>query len=232
VTLKQIVEESDTRAGRAFDLLILSLIVLSIVSFSIETLPGLSPVTQQVLRWIEIVTVLLFTVEYGVRLAVADSRLRFATSFYGIIDLLAILPFYLGLAVDLRGMRTLRLLRLFRILKLARHLSAIDRFRSAFYEIRAELSVFAVATLFVVYLASMGIYYFERDAQPEEFASVFHAMWWTLATLTTVGYGDVYPVTVGGRVFTALVLFAGLGLVAVPSGLLAAALSKSVSRPE
>ena len=226
-TLKQVVEDTSTRKGRAFDLAMQSLIVLSLVTFSIETLPSLSDATRSALRRTEVVIVLIFTVEYLLRLLVADNRLKFATSFFGLIDLFAILPFYLALGVDLRAIRSFRLLRLFHIFKLARYSRAMRRFHRAILIAREELVLFGAIATIVLYLAAVGIYYFERDAQPDKFASVFHSLWWSVATLTTVGYGDVYPITVGGRCFTFVILLVGLGIVSIPAGLVASALSKA-----
>ena len=139
---------------------------------------------------------------------------------------MAILPFYVSLGVDLRSVRALRLLRLLRILKLARYSSAIGRFQRALTLAREELLVFLGIAVMLIYLSAVGIYYFENEAQPEQFASVFHSLWWAVVTLTTVGYGDAFPVTLGGRMFTFAVLMAGLGIVAVPTGLLASALAR------
>lgn len=230
VALKQVVEESDTRAGRAFDLSIQCLVIVSLVSFSIETLPDLENHTRRFLELLEVVTVAIFTVEYSLRLFVADPKLGFVRSFFGVVDLIAVLPFYLSLGVDLRSIRAIRLLRIFRILKLTRYSRAVRRLHRAVTISREELALFAAATAVLLYLAAVGIYYFERAAQPEQFASVFHSLWWAVSTLTTVGYGDVYPVTVGGRVFTFVILMIGLGVIAVPAGLFAAALS--VARQE
>ena len=227
MSLKQIVEESDTRRGKIFDLVMQSLIVVSLVAYSIETLPGLSQSTEYILRWVEIVIVLVFTVEYCLRLAVADSKLEFVTSFFGIVDLLAILPFYISTGFDLRAVRSFRLLRLFRILKFARYNSAVRRFHRALIIAREELILFGSVSLILLYLAAVGIYQFENAEQPEKFASVFHSLWWAVATLTTVGYGDVYPVTAGGRCFTFFILIIGLGIISVPAGLVASALSKA-----
>ena len=227
MSLKRIVEESDTRAGRAFDLAIQGLIVVSLVSFCAETLPDLGPKTTLWLYVIEVVTVVVFTVEYILRVLVADHRLRFVFSFFGIVDLIAVLPFYLSTGVDLRAVRVLRFFRLFRVFKLFRYNRAIDRFKRAFLLVKEELLLYLGATALMVFLASVGIYYFENEAQPERFASIFHCMWWAIVTLTTVGYGDIYPITVGGRIFTAIILFLGLGIVAVPTGLLASALSET-----
>lgn len=225
--LKQVIENTNTKAGRRFDLFIETLIVISLVSFCVETLPNLSRTTQYWLRMVEIITVAIFTIEYALRIFVADNRLRFIFSFYGLIDLAAILPFYISTGIDLRSVRIFRMLRLFRAFKLFRYSRAVERFRRAFVDIKEELVLYLVATLFILFVASVGIYYFENKAQPEEFSSVFHCFWWAIVTLTTVGYGDVCPVTVGGKIFTSIILFLGLAIVAVPAGLLASALSKA-----
>jgi voltage-gated potassium channel len=227
VNVKRLVECSDTRIGRTFDFLIQFLVLLSLVSFSVETLPDLSADSRRVLRAIEVLTVSLFSVEYILRLLVADRKLSFVFSFFGIVDLLAIAPFYLALGVDLRSIRVVRFLRIFRMLKLARYSAAIQRFHRAIVTIREELVLFGAAALVVLYVSAVGIYYFERNAQPESFGSVFHCLWWALVSLTTVGYGDVYPITVGGRWFTSVVVVLGLGVIAVPTGLLASALSQA-----
>lgn len=225
--LKQIVEQNDTRAGRVFDLTIQALIVISLVTFSVETLPNLSPTAQRWLYAAEVVTVLIFTAEYLLRLYVADRKLSFIFSFFGIIDLLAILPFYIASGVDLRSVRAFRFLRLFRAFKIVRYSKAIRRFHRAFVIAREEIVLFVIVTLMLLYFSAVGIYYFENEAQPDKFASVFHSLWWSVATLTTVGYGDIYPVTVGGKLFTFVVLLIGLGIVSVPAGLVASALSKA-----
>lgn len=226
-TVKQTVESIDTKAGRVFDLTIQALIVLSLITFAVETLPGISPLGQQILRIVEIIIVLIFTAEYILRVLVADRRFRFIFSFYGIVDIAAILPFYLSTGIDLRSIRVIRLLRLFRIMKLGRYSLALKRVKEAFRLAREELILFLSASAVILYIASVGIYFFENSAQPDKFSSVFHSMWWALATLTTVGYGDIYPITVGGRVFTAFVLVVGLGIVAVPAGIVASALSQT-----
>lgn len=226
-TLKKIIEDSDTRAGRAFDLSIQALIVLSLVAFSVGTLPGLHESIRTALDVFEVCCILVFTIEYLARIAVADKKLSFIFSFFGLIDLLAILPFYLMSGLDLRAVRAFRLLRLVRVLKLARYSAAARRFHKAFLLAREELILFVLVASIMLYLAAVGIYYFEHEAQPEAFQSVFHSLWWAVATLTTVGYGDVYPITAGGRIFTAFVLFVGLGIVAIPAGMVATALSRA-----
>lgn len=228
MSLRQIVEDQDTRAGQLFDLFIQILIAISLISFCVETLPDLSASTRWILRVIEWVTVAIFTTEYILRVLVARKKLGFIFSFYGLIDLLAILPFFLMVGIDLRSIRILRLFRLLRALKLIRYSRAIQRFHQAFRLMKEELILFSIACLFLVFIASVGIYYFERAAQPEAFQSIFHSMWWAIATLTTVGYGDVYPITVGGKIFTFIILMIGLGIIAVPAGLIASSMQETI----
>ncbi len=198
----------------------------SMITLSIETLPDLSDASAQFLRISEVVVTLLFTGEYILRVITSEKKLEYIFSFYGIIDFLAIVPFYLSLGIDLRGLRAFRLFRIFRILKIARYSKAMKRFGKALVLAREEAVLFIFVTAILLFLSAVGIYYFEHQAQPEQFKSIPHSLWWAVATLTTVGYGDVYPITAGGRVFTFLILMIGLGIVAVPAGLVAAALSK------
>ncbi len=224
MNLLKALTDPDTKIGNAFDRIIYVLIVLSLVLFALETLPE-SARYKAWFTWSERVIVAIFTIEYILR--TMRKRLAYVCSFYGIVDLLAIVPFYVSVGlVDLRSIRILRLLRLLRMAKLRRYGSAWQRLRVAFVQIKDELAVYFGLTVVLIYLASVGIYYCEHEAQPEAFASVFHSMWWAVATLSTVGYGDVYPVTVAGRLFTFLILILGLSVVSVPSGLLASALVK------
>jgi voltage-gated potassium channel len=202
------------------------LIVVSVATFAIETLPGLSEDTLRLLQFSEAVIVVVFTAEYLLRLYSSSRRLAFVFSFYGIIDLLAILPFYLALGFDLRSLRIFRLARLAVILKLVRYSQAARRYQMAFKLVREEVVIFGLFSLALIYLSAVGIYFCEHTAQPEVFASVFDGLWWAIVTLTTLGYGDVVPITPGGKVFTFFVLIIGLAMIAIPSGLVASALSK------
>ena len=229
--LRALVEDNSTYSGRLFDYFVQFVIIVSLISFSIETLPNLSSSVRDALRFVEFACVAIFTVEYLLRIFVAQRKLSFVFSFYGLVDLLAILPFYLTTGLDLRTVRILRLLRLIRVLKLVRYSKAIQRFHRAFIIAREELVLFGVVALMLLYLASVGIWYFEKDVQPEAFSSVFSSMWWAVATLTTVGYGDVYPVTDLGKLFTFITLVIGLGVVAVPTGIFASALGEARRLP-
>ena len=225
--IKQIIEKSDTIQGKVFDLTMQTLIILSIITFSIETLPDLTEQTRYYLRTFEVITVSIFSLEYISRLIVATHKTKFIFSFFGIIDILSILPFYLSTGMDLRAVRMLRLFRLIRILKLVRYSEALNRFKAAFSIAKEELMLFLFATMAMFYLSGVGIYYFENAAQPENFSSIFHSLWWSVITLTTVGYGDIYPITAGGKIFTFFILIIGLGIVSIPAGLIASALSKA-----
>ncbi|MEX0709399.1 MAG: ion transporter [Woeseia sp.] len=233
--LKSVIEENTSKGGRLFDLCVQALIVISLVTYAIATLPDLEPVSRQILQYLEIVIVLLFTIEYLLRLLVADRKWRFAFSFYGLIDLVAIAPFYLALAIpfiaatglDLRFIRVFRLFRLFRMLKIVRYSKAIRLFGRAFRMAKEELVLFFVVAGMLIYLAAAGIHFFESQAQPDKFTSLFSSLWWAVVTLTTVGYGDMYPITDGGRIFTFFLLMIGLGTIAVPSGIVASSLSKA-----
>ncbi len=238
MSIRDIVQSSDTKAGRAFDSVVFLLIISSIIALTFETLPDLSPAAKRAFRIFETITVVLFTIEYVLRIATSPEKRRYIFSFHGIIDLVAILPFYLSLGFgllagfDLRAVRAFRLFRIFRLLKLARFDGAMARFGKALSYAKEEVMIFLFATIILLYLSAVGIYYFERECQPESFGSIVHSLWWALITLTTVGYGDAYPVTVGGRLFTFVILICGLGVVAIPAGIVASALSKVVRNEE
>ena len=212
-------------------LFIQALILISVFQISLETLPSLKNDLRVLWDVLEFLFLFLFSIEYLIRLYSSDQRLKFAFSFYGVIDLLAIMPSMLSLGlVDLRFIRSLRLLRIFRILKFARHSTALNRLKNALDDIKDELLVFSVLSFILLFITASGIYYFEHEAQPDVFSSIPHSLWWAVATLTTVGYGDVYPITVGGKIFTFFILLIGLGIISVPSGLFASALSKTTNK--
>ena len=222
-----ILEDNTTKKGRYFDYVIQLFILLSLLSFSLETLPNLPLGLRNLLETFETISIGLFSVEYVLRVIVSKKPFRYIFSFYGIIDLLAVLPFFLNTLLDLRFLRAFRVFRVFRALKLIRYNKALNRFKVAFKIVKEELVLFFIVTMILLFLTSAGIYLFENQAQPEVFKSVFHSGWWSIVTLTTVGYGDVYPITLGGKIFTFFVLMIGIGIVAVPAGLVGTALSKA-----
>jgi len=220
----EIIDGSDPRVGRWPGFFLNGLILLSAISISLETMPDLPAVLRDRLRWLELVVLLIFALEYLARVICAPRPLRYMFSFWGIIDLLAILPLLALLNPEWLAIRVLRLLRLIRLLKLFRTSRALDRLARAFTMVKGELIVFAVLTGLVMYVAAVGIYVFEHPVQPEAFSSIPKSLWWAVASLTTVGYGDLVPITLGGRIFTALVLFVGLGVVAGPAAIVTTAL--------
>ena len=218
------------RAHAVIEHSIQGLIVIYIINFTIQTLPNLSASTIQILDFIELVSVLVFSLEYLLRILFSPRPIRFIFSFFGLIDLIAILPFYLSFGADLRSLRAVRLFRLLRLLKFLRYGDTLQNLKDAFKNVKKELILFSFATLLLIYFSSVGIYYFENEAQPEAFSSIFSAMWWSVATLTTVGYGDIYPITAGGKIFSTFVVFIGLGLVAIPTGLVASSLTQALKK--
>ena len=214
--------------GPLFSGFIQFLILASAVVFVIETDRQRLEVDPYSNYFVVLDTVFLalFMLEYILRVYIEPRKRDFILSFYGIIDLLAILP-SLFLVPGFRVLRILRFLRIFRIFKATRFILAVDRLSEALNEIRQELLALVILSAMMVYLAACGVHYFEKDAQPEAFGTILDSMWWAVVTLTTVGYGDVYPTTAGGKFFTALVTLVGVGLIAIPSGLLASVLTEA-----
>jgi voltage-gated potassium channel len=230
--------------SKLVDVFLVSLIVVSIGAVILESIPALESRYEAWFFWIELFTVLVFTAEYIFRVwsCVENpaysgepgqrirQRLRFAVTPYALIDLIAILPFYLvtlGLAGGI-DMRFLRAVRLLRILKLTRYSSAFDMLVACCRENKQSLGAAFFVLMTVMLLAASGIYFFERESQPVAFGSIPAAMWWAFATLTTVGYGDVTPVTAGGKVFGALITVIGVGMVALPTGILASGYAQQI----
>lgn len=225
--IRRVIEDNDSKPGRLFDISIQILIFLSIVVYCLGTLPNLSPSWIRTLDILNNICYVVFTIEYFGRIYITDQKLKFIFSFYGIIDLLAILPFLFAKQFDLRAIRALRVFRIISALKISKYNDALRRFAIALRIIGPELTLFFILTGIFIFLSAAGIYYFENEAQPKEFASIFHSLWWAIITLTTVGYGDIYPITLGGRIFTFIILLIGLGVITIPTGLIASALSSA-----
>lgn len=227
--------------ARVADFAIVSLIVLNVIAVTLESVSSIGSAYRAEFYWFEVFSVAVFTVEYGLRLwacvdatAAAGSRafnirLRYAFSLHGIIDLLAILPFYLGMffSIDLRFLRALRLIR---ILKLTRYSPALTLLIRALKREQQAISAAVFLLVIALITAACGIYVCEREAQPNAFGSIPAAIWWAIATLTTVGYGDVTPITAGGKIFGAGVMIVGVGMVALPTGILASTFADELHR--
>ena len=224
--IRGVVEDNTTRRGKIFDNIIQFLILLSLIAFSIETLPNNSPELIKFLYEFEIFCISIFSIEYLLRIIVSNKPFSYIFSFYGLIDFLAVIPYYLS-SIDLRFLRAFRIFRIFRAFKLNKYNKALNRFQIAYRIVKEELMLFMVVIVILLFIVSAGIYFFENQAQPEVFKSIFHSSWWSIVTLTTVGYGDVYPITLGGKIFTFFVLIIGVGVVTVPAGLVATSLSKA-----
>lgn len=222
-----ILDGTDARYGRQVAVALNILILISSFAIAVETMPGLHPGLYRALNLLENAILVIFIAEYLARLICAPKPLRYVFSFWGLVDLLAILPALVLLQPEWTSIRTFRLVRLVRLLKLFRTSIALDRMSRAVQSVRGELTILGVMAAMVLYVAAVGIYIFEHPVQPEIFTSIPKALWWAVASLTTVGYGDMVPITVGGRIFTTLVLFVGLGIVAGPAAIITTALLES-----
>ena len=219
----------------AVNAFIIALILLNVLEASLQTVDTLQAAYGSLFRGLEVFSAAVFTLEFALRLWSAPvcghygSRRRYLLGFDGVVDVLAILPFYLSLLLGL-DVRVLVALRLLRLLKLVRYFEPLNILGAA---MRAEFRAIAAAmlVLFVlVFLAASGIYFFEREVQPEVFGSIPQSMWWAVVTLTTLGYGDVIPATAAGRVFASVVTVLSIGTVALPAGMLASRFSEELRK--
>ncbi len=225
-----------------FDTFIISLIILNVTSIVIESFSSLSPSLRTNLRIFEIISVMIFTIEYLLRIWTANLKykdnsyfialLKYIRSPMAIIDLLAILPFYIPalIAVDLRFLRILRLTRLLRIFKLNRYTKALAMVGRVIKSKKEELILTMFITFLLVLIASSLMYYIENDIQPGSFPNIIACFWWAIATLTTIGYGDVYPVTAWGKVLSGIIAILGIGLVALPTGIISSGFIEEISK--
>ncbi len=246
-TMKRRVYEVLSAAGpagklsRAFDVVLLTVITLNIAAMILETVEPCYNLAPRFFAWIEGVSVLLFSIEYILRVwsstasdryrSPVTGRLRFMLTPLAVVDLLAILPFYLPfLGVDLRSFRAVRLFRAVRILKLGRYSKAMQVIGRILASRAPELLTTLSILLVLMLLSASLMYYAERDAQPDSFSSIPAAMWWAIATLSTVGYGDVYPLTPVGKLLAAMIALLGIGMFAMPTGILGAAFVDELQR--
>ncbi len=218
----------DPRYGHAFDYAMIVLIVISICAMALETLPGFPrELWSDNILALDWVVVVIFTIEYGLRLWTAPSKLKYVFSFWGLIDLIAIAPFWAGLFLGIPGGEALFTLRILRLAKLLRFVANMEVIERSFQLVWREMLVFFLLAVLVMFVTAVGIYTFENEAQPEAFPSIPHSFWFAVTSLTTVGYGDIYPITVMGKLFTFFVLMIGLGIVALPVGLVSSAFTQA-----
>lgn len=225
--------------SKIFDIFIIILIVLNLIMVIAETFT-IPDNWKTILSYAETISVIIFTVEYLLRVWTADlicpekshfkSRIKYIFSFMAIVDLLAILPFYLPLfiPIDLLVLRAFRVIRLLRIFKINRYTNALNTIGQVFKNKASQLisSIMVVGLLMII--ASVLMYNIENSVQPDAFSNALETMWWAVATLTTVGYGDVYPVTAAGKVLSTVIAFLGIGMVAVPTGIITAGFSELI----
>jgi voltage-gated potassium channel len=219
--LHQIIFEADTRGGKLFDVALLMAILASVVAVSLETVDTFEREYAHTLRVIDVVITILFTVEYILRLISVDRPLRYATSFFGLIDLVAIVPGFVSFlfpgAQSLLVIRAIRLLRVFRVLKLGQYLSEAQVIGAALRASKNKITVFlgAVAVITVIMGALMHLI----EGDDAGFTSIPRGVYWAIVTMTTVGYGDIAPQTALGQTMAAILMVSGYGIIAVPTGI-------------
>lgn len=223
-------------AARTFNIFIITLILLNIVAMVLESVQEIRHAARPFFHWFEVFSVAVFSVEYVLRLwscveeprfrRPVRGRLRFAVTPLALVDLSAVLPFYLPTNADLRVMRMFRMIRIMRVMRVAR-VAKLGRYSESFQMLlrvvqsRREPLLSSLAILLIMAIVSATLmFYAEHDAQPDKFQSIPAAMWWAIATLTTIGYGDVYPVTVVGKLMTSVIAVLGIGMFALPTGIL------------
>jgi len=215
-----------------FEVFSIILIILNVLAVVLETVPWIHEEYSTAFLIFEIFSVAIFTLEYIGRIWTADinshfqgsshPRIRYLFSFMAVVDLISILPFYLPMITqfDLRVLRAIRLFRIFRVLKIGHYSEALQVFARVFRAKKIELLVTVFAASILMVIASTVMHFAEHHAQPHAFESIPKAMWWAVATLTTIGYGDVYPITTAGRFLTGIFSILGIGLFAIPAGIL------------
>ncbi len=232
--LHEVIFEADTHAGKAFDVLLLATILLSVAAAMLETVETVNKSFGTLIYGSEWFFTILFTIEYAFRISCVRHPMRYATSFYGGVDLLAVLPTYLSLFVtgtqSLLVIRVLRLLRIFRVFKLARYLRASHVLGEALRASRPRITVFLLTVFTLVIVVGTLMYLIEGPKNG--FTSIPRAIYWAVVTLTTVGYGDIAPKTVPGQALAAVVMIMGYGIIAVPTGIFSVELVAAGRRQE
>ncbi|WP_044262881.1 ion transporter [Saccharicrinis fermentans] len=227
--LYDIIFEADTKAGKIFDISLIVLILLSVASVMLESLQDQSDVFYHRLEILEWIVTFAFLLEYTTRLWVVRKPLKYALSFYGVIDFMAIIPTFLGLIFSgthmLLVLRALRLLRIFRVLKLTRYINESSQLWKALMASRKKIGIFLFTVLILVVILGTLMYIIESN-NDSGFTSIPISIYWAIVTLTTVGYGDIAPITALGRTLSSLVMIMGYAIIAVPTGIVTAELSR------
>jgi len=226
--LYEIIFEADTKAGKLFDISLLILIILSIILVMLESVKEINKLYYNELKIAEWIITVFFTAEYVLRIYVVNKPLKYIKSFFGIIDLLSILPSFLDLLITGAGglmvIRAIRLLRIFRILKLSRFVNASSILILSLKESRQKIAVFLTAVITIVIILGTIMYLIEGEENG--FTSIPQSIYWAIVTLTTVGYGDIAPHTVAGKFIASIIMILGYGMIAVPTGIVTVAFSK------
>ncbi|ELY2010908.1 ion transporter [Flavobacterium psychrophilum] len=221
--------------NESFQKFIYSIIILNVFSLILSSYKEIYSTFELYFENFETFSVIVFTLEYILRFYTADleyqngssfsKKLKFSFSAFGLIDLFAILPFYLPLIFpfDLRVLRILRLFRLLRIFKLGRLSKSLQTITSVLKDSKSELSITLFVAFILLILSSTLMYYVENEAQPDKFENIGQSLWWSVATLTTVGYGDIYPITGLGKILSSVIAIIGIGFVALPTGIISSA---------
>ena len=242
ITLRQqsykLLEINVIGLGRLINIALMSLIFLTVIVVIIESVPAIYTPYASLFLWFEYITIAIFSIEYLIRIWAAaeiepsrpwHSRWQYIKSPMAIIDLLAIAPFYFGLFWEL-DTRFLRAIRLLRVLKLTRYSTSLSTLTNVLKNETPNIISALSIMLVLIILTSAGIYLVEREAQPDVFGTIPQAIWWSTITLTTVGYGDVVPITFAGKAFGIVITILGLGVAALPAGIIANGLSSEVQR--
>ncbi len=224
----EIIFEADTKGGKFFDVILLVIILISVVLVMLESVESIGKEYGNLLKISEWIITIIFTIEYIFRILIVKKPWKYATSFYGIIDLLAVIPTYLSLILvggqSLVVIRILRLLRVFRILKLTRYSSAGQSLVRALWASRAKISVFLFFVFTIVIILGTIMYLIE--SKEAGFTSIPRSIYWAIVTLTTVGYGDISPATALGQFFASIIMIMGYAIIAVPTGIITAEIVK------
>jgi voltage-gated potassium channel len=225
-----------------FDYFIISLIVLNVTAVAFYTVTSVSPGLLKCLKIFEIFTIITFTIEYLMRLYVSSitfpaknkyySALKFMLSPYGLIDLLAILPFYIPfiINVDLRFIRMIRLIRFLRIFKISRYNSTLKLFADVFKEKKAEIQMTLFIALLMIMVSGFLMYSIENPVQPDKFPNIFSSLWWTVGSLTSLNFENIYPITIVGKAINLLMSALGIGLIALPAGIISAGFIEKIDK--